>query len=107
MIALRFQVHLQPRARALLSEIDDIRIVGKILERAESLAMEPEKRGKPLTGKMAGYRSLRAKGQRYRILYRIDRQRLLVNVVAIGIRKEGDKHDIYAIAAKWLRLGLL
>lgn len=35
---------------------------GKIRGRIDGLAEEPEKQGKPLTGELAGYRSLRAAG---------------------------------------------
>ncbi len=56
---------------------------------------------------LAGYRSIRAVGQRYRILYKLEAERVVVAVVALGMRKEGDKADIYALAKKLARLGLL
>jgi hypothetical protein len=37
----------------------------------------------------------------------VDQNRILVNVVAVGIRKEGDRRDIYTLAKKLLRSGLL
>ena len=46
-------------------------------------------------------------GQRYRIIYRVEEDRVLVLVVAIGIRKEGNQKDIYSLARKILRLRLL
>ena len=54
-----------------------------------------------------GYRSLRAVGQRYRVIYRVEEDQVLVLVVAVGIRKEGDKRDIYTLARKLLRLHLV
>ena len=66
-----------------------------------------EKQGYSLTGELAGYRSLRAVGQRYRIIYRLEKNRIVVLVVATGIRKDGDKRDIYTLAQKLVRLGLL
>ena len=60
-----------------------------------------------MLGELEGYRSLRAVGQRYRILYAIKEEKVIVYVVAVGIRKEGDKVDVYALAKKLVRLGLL
>jgi len=53
------------------------------------------------------YRSLRAAGQRYRILYQVKNKEVLVIVVAVGIRKEGDKNDLYHLAKKLVKLNLL
>jgi hypothetical protein len=46
-------------------------------------------------------------GQRYRIIYKLQDTEILVAVVCIGIRKEGDKKDVYEVAKKLARLGLL
>ena len=91
----------------MLKQVQDRRIRAKIIERIDGLAEEPEKQGKPLTAELAGYRSLRAIGQRYRIIYRLDGEKVVVTVVAVGIRKEGDKKDIYTLAKKLLRARLL
>jgi mRNA interferase RelE/StbE len=45
--------------------------------------------------------------ERYRVLYRVDRGEVIVTVVAVGIRREGDRQDIYALAQKLFRSGLL
>ncbi len=91
----------------MLEAIQDRRIREKLYSRAEALSEEPEKQGKPLTEELAGYRSLRAVGQRYRIIYRIEENRVLVLVVALGIRKRGSKSDVYVLARKLLRLRLV
>lgn len=91
----------------MLEAIQDRRVRDKIRDRIDGLAEEPEKQGKPLTGELTGYRSLRAVGQRYRIIYRIEEGKVLVLVMALGIRKEGSGKDIYALARKLLRLRLL
>jgi mRNA interferase RelE/StbE len=96
-----------PPARELLRAIPDRRIQKTIAASIDRLTKEPEKQGRPLLGELLGYRSLRAVGQRYRIIYRVDQNRILVNVVAVGIRKEGDRRDIYTLAKKLLRSGLL
>jgi mRNA interferase RelE/StbE len=91
----------------MLEAIQDRRIREKIRDRIDGLAEEPEKQGKPLTGELTGSRSLRAVGQRYRIIYRIEEGKVLVLVMAVGIRKEGSGKDIYVLARKLLRLRLL
>lgn len=91
----------------MLEKIQDRRVRDKIRDRIDGLAEEPEKQGKPLTGELTGYRSLRAMGQRYRIIYRIEEGKVLVLVMALGIRKEGSGKDIYVLAQKLLRLRLL
>lgn len=63
--------------------------------------------GKPLVGQLAGFRSLRVAGQRFRIIYRIEDERVVVYVVAIGIRAEGSRKDIYSLAKKLVRLGIV
>ena len=91
----------------MLEAIQDRRGRDKIRDRIDGLAQEPEKQGKPLTGELTGYRSLRAVGQRYRVIYRIEEGKVLVLVMALGIRKEGSGKDIYVLAQKLLRLRLL
>lgn len=91
----------------MLEEISDRRIQEKIRERIDTLKEEPEKQGKPLTGELTAYRSVRAVGQRYRIIYKVERDKILVFIVSVGIRKEGDRSDVYALAKKLIRLGLL
>ncbi len=91
----------------MVLEIADRRVQEKILERMTALANDPELQGKALGDDLTGYRSIRAVGQRYRIIYRVDRLIVTVVVVAAGIRKEGSREDIYRVAAKLIRLGLL
>ena len=90
-----------------LKAIKDRRAQDQLKQRLKSLEQEPENQGKPLVAELAGFRSLRAVGQRYRILYTVERERVIVHVVAVGIRREGDRSDIYALAEKLLRQGLL
>lgn len=104
---MRWQIIILPIAEKLLTEISDRRIRQSISRRIDDLAYEPEKQGKPLKNELIGYRSIRAVGQRYRIIYKIDDEKVIVSIVALGIRKEGDKKDIYTLASKLARLGLL
>jgi mRNA interferase RelE/StbE len=91
-------------ASKLLSEISDQRVRRLLYTRAGQLSHSPEQQVKPLLGELAGFRSLRAVGQKYRIIYRVERQEV---VVAVGRRKHGDARDVYALARKLLRQGLL
>ena len=70
----------------------------------EQLAESPEQQGKPLRGDLAGYRSIRSIGQRYRIIYQILEDQVLVIVVAIGRRKEGGRQDVYELASKLVKV---
>jgi mRNA interferase RelE/StbE len=101
------RVDIQPAAQKMVLEIADRRIQAKLLERMTALANDPELQGKPLDDDLAGYRSVRAVGQRYRIIYRVERSIVTVVVVAAGIRKDGSREDIYRVAEKLIRLGLL
>jgi len=102
-----YHILITPSALKMLAAIPDRRVQEKLRDRIDGLAQEPEKQGKPLTGELAGYRSLRAVGQRYRIIYRIEEDQVQVLVVAIGMRQEGSKRDVYTLARKLLRLRLL
>jgi len=99
---MSYTVELTEEALQALEEIQDQRVRGKIFERITKLAEEPEKQGKPLVDVLAGFRSVRAVGQRYRIIYAIQGEQVKVIVVAVGIRKEGSKADVYAKATKLL-----
>ena len=102
-----WQVRVTAPALKQLAEIKDTRIKESIIKRINALDNEPEKQGKPMNGDLVGYRSVRAVGQRYRIIYKLEEEQVVVFVVGLGIRKEGDKADVYELAKKMLRLGLL
>jgi len=104
---LTYGIVVTPRARGMLEAIADRRVREKLASTIDSLESEPELRGKPLDDELRGYRSIRAVGQRYRIIYRVERSAVVVIVVAAGIRKEGSREDVYRVAAKLIRLGLL
>jgi mRNA interferase RelE/StbE len=87
-----------------------------LLDKADELRKtdDPENAQKPLTGPLQGY--YRICYSRFRAIYRVDReqtprgdvvQRIIVLFVAAGIRKEGDKNDIYRFALKLLNLGVI
>jgi mRNA interferase RelE/StbE len=86
--------------------IKDTRVREGISRRIDALANDPNLQGKALSDELMGYRSIRAVAQRYHILYKLEAEQIIVVVVALGIRKEGDKKDVYELAKKLARLGL-
>ena len=104
---MKWGVIILPAAEKQLVATKDKRIREGISRRINGLENDPERQGKLLTDELAGYRSIRAVGQRYRIIYKIEAERVIVLVVIIGIRKEKDKKDAYELAKKLARLGLL
>ena len=104
---MKWQILLTPTALKLLSDISDRRIREKIGAVIDRLTEDPEKQGKALLGELSGFRSTRAAGQRYRIIYQIRGNEIVVVIVAVGIRRDRARDDIYNLARKLLRLGLL
>jgi mRNA interferase RelE/StbE len=104
---MTYRIIIEPTAMESLRGISDRLARERIRDRIDGLAEEPAQQGKALVGELAGYRSIRAVGQRYGIIYRVEARKVLVLVVAIGIRKAGDKKDVYALARRLLRLRLL
>src|SRR5438445_13268327 len=74
--------------------IPDQRLRRLISQRVDQLAESPEQQGKPLVGELAGFRSVRAVGQRYRIVYRVERREVVVVIVAVSRRKARDRNDM-------------
>ena len=103
---MTYQIELTLQARKMVKDISDRRVRETIQKRIDGLAQEPEKQGKPLVEELEGYRSIRAVGQRYRIIYSVERERVIVFVIAVGLRRQGSRDDIYQLAKKLLRLGL-
>ena len=95
-----YDIVLAPTAIELLDKIKDVRHQRLIKERIDGLRRDPDKQGKPLAQEFQGFRSLRAVGQRYRIIYSVEAEEVTVYIVAVGLRKEGNKRDIYRIFAK-------
>lgn len=99
---MKYTIKLTNLAKKMLTEITDQRIKIKIGKRIDKLTTSPEQQGKSLKGGLSGYRSIRAVGQRYRIVYKIEREGVIVYIIGIGIRKEGGKGDVYAQLKKML-----
>ncbi len=104
---MKWKILLTPTALKLLSDISDRQIREKIGNVIDRLEEDPEKQGKSLLGELSGFRSMRAVGQRYRIIYQIRNNEVVVTIVAVGIRRDGAKDDIYTLTKKLFKLGLL
>ena len=98
---MSYQIEITPLGIELLAKIKDRREQAGLKRRIEKLKLEPDKQGKALSGKLKGYRSVRALGQRYRIVYKVDRSKVTVIIVGAGIRKDGSKKDIYTVLNKF------
>ena len=91
-------VFFTDQAEEMLLRIDDRRIRELIKARAMRLNTSPEMQGKPLGRDLAGLRSVRAVGQRYRIIYELFPADREVWIVTVGIRKSGNHDDVYELA---------
>ena len=96
-----------PTAEAMLAAIKDRRIQTQIVSRIERLTTAPETQGKPLAGELVDCFSVRAVKERYRVVYRLIAQTVVVQIIAVGIRKEGDRNDICRLAQKLAARDLL
>jgi len=103
---LKYEILITDTCIASIEKIPDKKIQRTILSRIEGLSDEPDKQGKMLVKELSGFRSIHAAG-RYRIIYKVDKQTVIINILAVGIRKQGDKKDIYKITRKLLKAGLL
>lgn len=96
---MKYSVRISKEALKQLEDITDRRIRQEIFDRIKELANDPGNQGKPLKNELAGLRSIRVANQRFRVIYEVQIEQVIVIVVAVGIRKEGDKADIYRKAA--------
>ena len=101
-----YKIKLTKTAAENIKKLDN-RIKNQIMNKIESLKEEPLLSGKPLKGPLKEFRSIRAAGQRYRIIYKVIDTAVVVIIVSVGIRKEGDKKDIYELMKKYIKTGLL
>jgi mRNA interferase RelE/StbE len=99
---MSYEVVFTAEAKDNLDEIRDRRVRAALYERAMELAVEPELQGKPLGKQLKGFRSVRAVGQRYRIVYEVRNMQVLVVIISVGLRKEGSDKDVYEQLKKQL-----
>ena len=105
---MKYTVRINREALKQLESITDRRILQELFDRIKELAIDPDQQGKPLRNELAGLRSVKAVHRRYRIVYQVEREEVVIVVVAVGIHKEGDRADIYrqaALLVKYTRKG--
>lgn len=95
---MAYTIRFTEKAKEMLADIKrgSKRDYEKVLEVIRNLANEPDKRGKPLVDELSGLRSIRAAGQRFRVVYEVKEKDVTVLVLGAGLRKQGDRSDIYA-----------
>ena len=104
---MAYQIEITPTALEALKAIADRRTRSAIIRRIDTLAEEPEKQGKTLRGWLVGFQSVRAAGQRYLVVYRVEDAEQRVLVYMVCIRREGSRRDIYALAEHLVQRGLI
>ena len=104
---MEYTVNVTELAEQSIRAIRDRRTQQAIYRRMLALENEPRSQGSALVADLAEYRSVRAAGQRYRILYRIIEADLIVVVTFVGIRRQRDRRDVYRLAERLVRRGLL
>lgn len=98
---MKYNIIVTNEAKAYLISLDS-KTRNIIARKIDALKESPEKQGKALSGDLARYRSLHAAG-RYSVVYEVKVSRIMVIVVAVGMRKEGSKIDVYETLKKLLR----
>lgn len=102
-----YEVLWTETAVEMLEQVGDRRIQQQLYDASKRLAAEPEKQGKALREGLLGFRTLRAIGQRHRVIFSVSTDLRKVFVVAAGLRRERARDDIYALAERLIRLGLV
>ena len=102
-----YQIAILPEAESQLRQITDQRVARQIANRIRGLRESPEQQGRALWGELSGHRRVRAASGRYRVVYRVSRDRLEVTVVAVEIRREGSKRDVYRLAYRMAKRGFV
>ena len=102
-----YQIAILPEAESQLRQITDQRVARQIANRIRGLRESSEQQGRALWGELSGHRRVGAASGRYRVVYRVSRDRLEVTVVAVGIRREGSKRDVYRLAYRMAKRGFV
>ena len=98
-----YKILLTPEAERMIQSLDGAQ--RKIITKAVRRLKESPEVGKPLVDELIGFHSY--KTGRFRIVYKIFEKNIAIVIVGAGIRKEGDKKDIYLLLKKLAKTGLL
>ena len=98
-------IKLTKIAADFINQLDN-KSQNQVIKKIESLKNNPTEVGNQLKGNLKEFRSIRSIGQRYRIIYKVNELDILVVIIAIGVRKDGDRRDIYQLMKKYVKIGL-
>ena len=88
-----FKIEFHPLVKKDLKRVDAPSARRILLEIHEKLCEgSPELVGKSLTGELVGYRRLRVGN--YRVVYRVNKNKIEIYVLAIGIRRDSEIYDL-------------
>jgi mRNA interferase RelE/StbE len=97
---VRYKIVLHKDVVAVDSKRFDAKTKNKIkMKCIELLSFRPDEVGQPLRAPLQGYRKLKIFSD-YRVIYRVEKERVIVFILAVGIRRD---FEVYEIALK--RLG--
>ena len=96
---MKYRVEVDDFALQDLTDLDT-RTREACLKRIVQLENDADIQGKVLTDELFGYRALKLLNRQYRVIYEVRKQADLVLVVVVGLRREGDKNDVYEIAKR-------
>lgn len=102
-MAPEYRVVVTPEGEKLLKALDPA--VFQIIEKTVSKLKNSPELGKPLTGDLMGLLSWKV--SRYRVVYSLDEKKRTLVIVGAGLRKEGDKKDVYRLLRRLKEKGLL
>ena len=97
-----YRIIVSPTAAKMIQAIRDRRVQRQVLEKIKGLENDPEDQGRALLDEFAGRRRIPAAG-RYRVIYSVQRLRRVVAVLAVGVRRQGGRDDIYRTLARLIR----
>jgi hypothetical protein len=95
------RLEIAPTALEALRRVRDKKLRRNIVFASDALADEADA-GNPLAPPLDGLGSVHAAGDRWRVLYRVEKR--LVQVVLGGPRRPGEPADVYELAARWIEL---
>lgn len=101
-----YKIRVMDPALDMFREINDLVTRSQIKSQRHRLKEAPKKIGSPLNYELNGLYSLRVGGQRYRLIYYVDEEEKAVYLLAVGIRREGSRSDIYARFKRMLERGI-
>jgi len=80
---LKYTIEITPQCNEMLLEISDNKVRQILFNDISSLENNPESKGKVLNKDLEGLYSIRSYSQKYRIIYSVEGEKVLVNGVAL------------------------